>query len=80
MTWEDVINGLDVGGRATDFEQIALTLMMEIGVSYPNGEPAHITQRLAALAEKLKSAETALMDFAKFMIEEGKAKVGDDAD
>lgn len=75
--WEDIINGLEVGGRATDLEQIALTILKEVDAFYPHKTPPrYVTRQLAALAEKLKSAETALTDFARFMIEEHKANNG----
>jgi hypothetical protein len=65
-----VLNGLDVGGRATDLEQIAMSLLVELNTMYPKGIPQHIQNRLILLAKKLQVAEVELKEFANAIIRE----------
>ena len=68
--WDDIIKGQAVGGRATDLEQISLTILCELNALYPKGAPAHIQNRLIILAKKLQIAELEMKEFAQMMLRE----------
>lgn len=68
--WDDIIQGKPIGGRATDLEQIALSLLAELAAIYPKGIPSQLQNRVIVLAKKLQVAEIELKEFAQMMIKE----------
>lgn len=68
--WHDIIDGKPLGGRATDLEQIALSVLAELSSIYPKEIPSHMKNRIIILAKKLQVAEIELKDFARMVLRE----------
>ena len=68
--WREILNGGEVGGRATDLEQIALSLLVELNTAYPKGIPSILKNRMILLSKKLQVAELELREFAEMMLRE----------
>jgi len=71
--WNTVINGGDVGGRATDVGQIGMTILAEVTRAYggdPDKVPTEVRNRFLKLAMALEIAEAELQAFATYMLEQ----------
>ena len=66
--WKDIVNGLDLGGRAVDLSQLGMSLREAVYAEFGNNIPFEVNAMLNMTVNSLNEAEKNLKDFAEMVI------------